>query len=464
MRKNTLRHSKWTGLIIIFLLIGATLITTNNTRSPDLNSSQIRDDILISGALDINNSISQSFLATKPNLSTIQINLFLPQGDLTGNHTYNIFLNLKNSRLINIASQSYSISTIEGRHHSLKLNFQPQLNSKGQQYYLFIDSDAQPGNISVWSSYFDNYEFGKAFFNGEPAPYDLTFWTYYIPSPQSFTTELLTDHSTRFLYYAFITLLFFFLGFSIIALLNFYFDDPIELIVASITLGITTPYLLFLLMTLIRQEINSNNIKILIITIMIMAGIKFLFQIHKHNIHYYSSPSRVQETLPLIALLLLATFTRILQINELLTPSWIDGFIHQKHLTKLIADQTISIDAIYPRAFHANVVLLNLILGKTTQETLLVFGQWLSTMTGVTYYLLARKILRAPYSFLATTLYWFWAVFPAFLINWSRYPFLQGIVIIPIIIAINNKSDKNHSHFALIILLLVGLTFTHYGS
>jgi len=162
---------------------------------------------------------------------------------------------------------------------------------------------------------------------------------------------------------------------------------------------------------------------------------------------------------------LFALFARVSQLNDLLVPSWIDGLTHQEFLSRLIERQRMSIEAIYPKGFHANAAFVLLLFKNSPNEAILMLGQWLSLISGLGFYFLARRVLIIRQAQFALGLFWFWSMFPAYLINWSRYPLLQGLVILPLATAIYiDGSLKKQSQTSLIALLSIGLVITYYGS
>jgi hypothetical protein len=86
-------------------------------------------------------------------------------------------------------------------------------------------------------------------------------------------------------------------------------------------------------------------------------------------------------------------------------------------------------------------------------------------MAGLAFYLVARKLLRMPYSLFTLGIYWFWAPFPAYLINWARYPYLQSLVLLPVAVQIYRDHSLNRrSRYILLTWLLIGLGLTYYGT
>jgi hypothetical protein len=314
-------------------------------------------------------------------------------------------------------------------------------------------------------SLFDAYQSGDIYLGGNPLPFDLTFFAYYKPPVLFWIADTINNSGYRFGSLSGITLIFFFLGLAVRILLGHISENLIEEVVYSVGIGISIPPLLFLVLSSMRIDINKINILIIMSILAVLTGIKYLllFRTRGYTLHF--SNFNRKEAIVFGSMFLLAAFTRVSQISDLSVPNWVDGIVHQEFLTRILERQYMSFDAIYPKGFHANVAFEYLLFGGSLSESILMMGQWLSLISGLTFYMLARKLLRAPYSLLAVGVYWFWTAFPTFLINWGRYPYLQGLAILPVAITIfQDNSFKLLPRIMLPMLLVVGLGLTYYGS
>lgn len=452
------------GAFFILVVIWVASKEITSTKFADPNISQIRDDIVLMGALDNANSISQTFVSQKPYLSSIQIFLKTDQSEQPHRNNYHLFFHLQDSQHNEIASQNY-VLRIPTETLGADFSFIPQSDSRNKKYYLLVETDAPANRLSVWTSLYDAYQNGEIFLNNIPSKFDLTFWVYYTPPFLIWAKETLISAGPRFIRLLFISLVFFSLGLLIYTLLGSLSQNPIEVIIYSLSIGIAMPPILFLMMSFIGININNINILITLIILSASFGAKYLLS-PKTRTSKLNLPKTINEEVIFLGLMfLLAAFSRTSQINDLVVPNWVDGIVHQQFITKILEKQSIPFDAIYPKGFHANVIFEYLLFGGALPESILLMGQWLSLMSGLTFYLLARKLLRTPYSLLAVGIYWFWTAFPAFLINWGRYPYLQGLVLLPVIVRIYADNSLNRRlRYTILTLLLVGIGLTYYGA
>lgn len=431
------------------------------TKFSNLDASQIRDDIAINGVPANNNVIGQTFVARKPYLSSITFLFDSYRKDGWAEERSDIFLYLYDNAHIEIASTSYSIPNI-GEDLEIELNFPPQPNSLNKSYYILIKTDAPASQLSVWTSLYNAYEDGDAYLNENVLPYDLTFWTYYRPPIFFWINETINNSQGRFAQLFVITFAVIGIGFLICFLSGYLTKDMVESTIYSMAVGVAIPPILFLVLSVLQIDINKNNILSILIVLVALAGVKFFKTVRSIKFHF--SMLLRKEIAILILLFLIAVFTRVSQINRLLVPNWVGGLVHQQFITRILERHAVLFDSIYPKGFHSNVVLDYLLFGGSPTESTLLIGQWLSIMSGFTFYLLARKLLGKPYGLLAVGIYWFWAPFPAFLINWGRYPYLQSLVLLPAIAHVyNNNLLSRFSRNVLLSILIFGTGLTYYG-
>ena len=158
--------------------------------------------------------------------------------------------------------------------------------------------------------------------------------------------------------------------------------------------------------------------------------------------------------------------TRLLQVENLFVPNWTDGLAHQNALNVLFANGVVPINQIYHIGFYLNAFFAQSLLGLDSPEATLIFGQWLSVASGMTFYLLAQKFFGAKLvPLICLAFYWFLSPFPAYLISWGRYPILLGMTLLPAAITFSIEwieTKKIHSFF-LASLFAVSLLLTHYS-
>ncbi|MBI3941632.1 MAG: hypothetical protein HY326_01345, partial [Chloroflexi bacterium] len=179
--------------------------------------------------------------------------------------------------------------------------------------------------------------------------------------------------------------------------------------------------------------------------------------------------------LGLVLLLLLAAWTRWQPLALWTLPAWIDG-VHHAWITQLInLDQRLPSDFgpllpaapfLYHFGFHALAALPAATGVASAAYSVLVAGQLLSLLVTLQVAAWAGHMLPS----------WPWApvgaalvtgclsLFPAYFVNWSRYPQLAGLVLLPALalLCAAFPIPARRRHHLLITFLAAGLALTHY--
>jgi hypothetical protein len=463
MLKQNQNWNYFLEILFIIALILVTIKTKTDAIFVDLGATQNRSDVIITGVFDSTSPIGQSFTAKKPYLSTVKIYFQVHQNRQDLMDVYKVTAHLKNINLSDIAIDTKSISNnVENQY--IEFEFPPQPKSYNKRYYLLLETDSPPGALSIWSNLYDSYGGGNAYIGGDPLPYDLTFSTFYSPPIGYWVIDTTVHESSKIIQLFVTTVIFMLLGFLICFLLDYHSPDIIDLLTFSVGVGVVVPPILFFSMSLSGIDINRNNI-LIALAIILSVTVAKLFLVYSRRLKKFHIPRTTsKELVAIILIFVLTIITRASQVSGLLVPNWIDGIVHQSFLEKLISRQTLSFSAIYPQGFHSNVVFEHFLTGNPLQETALMMGQWLSVISGFTFYLLSRKYLRYPYTLFAIILYGFWGTFPAYLINWGRYPYLQGLMLVPIAIIAYKHLENSQLNIVLFVLTAIGIGLTHYGS
>ena len=466
---NLVRSRLWriSGLLLIILL---GLVIYQSFLMPDyvdLEASQIREDINLVGMVGNANTIGQSFVSTHSNLSSIRVNININSSAFIQKDQYQLTLRLRDKHKSVIASNTIQLYDA-GKKGYILFAFAPQANSKNNKYELELETNAPPGYISLWGSFFDVYPDGDAILNNKLLPFDLTFSAFYRPSFVAWFTQFSSQPTIRLIKILVATLIFGSIGYCICFLFGERFSNLIEMIVYSIGIGIATPSILFAIMSMAGVKINQPHLIIAIVLLILSIVIKIVLSVRKGGSqrNYICSFSGGNKDLGILILIfLLAACSRVVQVNELIMPNWVDGIVHQGILSNILERQALDNLTIYPKGFHSNVIFFQLLFLGDVRENTLLMGQLQSLLSGLGVYLVARRLLRSPYALVALGLYWFWFAYPAHLINWGRYPFLQGLTLLPILIDLIafNFSDARKKSILLGILMF-GLGMTYYGS
>ncbi len=361
-----------------------------------------------------------------------------------------------------IASKTYSTNAVS-ESGELEFSFLPQPDSQDERYRLTISSDLR--STAIFTSLFNPYPEGDALINGIPQPFDLTFRTYSRPPLIAWIIDFVQVDGERFLELIFVGVALLLPGVLLCLLLKLHVYDAIQWIALAAGIGLAIPPLLFPILNCLSLPINTVSLLSSVIVLAIATVIQRL-KIASKRTHIEPPQYEKREVLLLGLMFFLAAVTRVVQIHSLYVPSWVDGIVHQEFMARIMERQYMPIDSIYPKGFHATVIYWSLLSGWALPESTLLIGQWLSLISGLTFYIFSRHYLKTPYALFSVCLYWFWSSFPSYLFNWGRYPFLQGLVLLPIAINLLQESILSSSRVyrVLFVIVTAAIGLTYYGT
>ena len=164
---------------------------------------------------------------------------------------------------------------------------------------------------------------------------------------------------------------------------------------------------------------------------------------------------------------LFALIIRLVQVHDLQAPLWLDGLIHTTLSSEIVDQGLIPSEQLYHTGFHSLVAQLHWLTGIDLPELTLGMGQWISTLIGLSWFMLVYRLTgRHGAGLISAGMIWFISPFPAYLTTWSRYPFLFGLALLPLAItasmsAIQSREDLSRWLFAGLLVGSLGLV--HYG-
>lgn len=452
------------------------LYTFHETKYPFFSILQKNADVLIE--LDKRHSIIQTFVSNESNLSSIRF-----QVDVRGRT--DIPQSMVSICLIETAfSREIACDNmlLPGKSDVKEINFSFPLEpeSLGKHYQISINTNAPPGLLFLWTSFNDRYSNGNLYINGEEMPGDLAFNGYFRPSLPTLISLLIRSKQRLLLLIEFFTL-FFICGYLFLNMLSI---NPTprtfsHRLILSCSIGLAFPPILLYILEVLDVRLTRS---IIIYMLFCLIGLFLLARlirlllyrqrpIIKNRLQYnggfvseFSELTLDKYDIIFVALMILAMITRVLQVNNLFVPNWTDGLAHQNAINGLSAHGVIPPDQIYHFGYHLTVFFAESLLGMTSPEATLVFGQWLSVATGMTFYLLAQKVFGAKIiALICLAFYWFLSPFPSYLIAWGRYPFLMGMALLPaaIIFGMDWLTDRKPSSFFLSVLFGLSLLLVH---
>ena len=450
------------GMVMAVILISCCgIYLTDNAKFASLDTAQKRNTSII-GPFDNDHSYYQTFFLNKPYFSGVEIS-FSTTG-YRSNNDYHISIQITDCNRVEIFSNEYSIPR-SPQVYDLNLSFTPQTRSQNQTYCLKLHTNSPPYIISPLGSEYDTYPDGELLMSeGYPTHQDLSFFTYTKPPFYLYTNELIQKSWMRILSLFLISLIIYFLGYTItfIFLKN---CNSIEFVIYTLTTGISIPAILFFMLGVFNFNLDIGiailvSLGIISMAIMI-SNIVFSWKINKSR-----NDVPKWEIVALIVILSFATATRLSQISDLFVPSGIGEQFHEKIIEGMVLKRVLRLDAIYHTGFHSNVFTLTELLNISIPEATLIYGQWLSIVSGLTFYLLSRKIFKNPlYALASTAIYYFISPLPAYLINVGRYPYLQGLTILPCCIHLFwGMANGSFSNKVIAAIVSIGLLLSHYGT
>jgi len=173
----------------------------------------------------------------------------------------------------------------------------------------------------------------------------------------------------------------------------------------------------------------------------------------------------IENILP-ISLFFILLFLRLIQIRDVFVPNWYDGFIHTSLLQEFTMKSAIPFDNIYQIGFHAIALVVHSFWELPSPEAILLTGQWLSAVCGLSFYMFARRHIHNAYAAgLSLAAYSLFLRFPSYLIPSGHYPYLLGLALLPpAILTSLDWITSRRSSFSAAFVFVISLALTHYGS
>lgn len=231
-------------------------------------------------------------------------------------------------------------------------------------------------------------------------------------------------------------------------------------------LGIALVILFVSGLNFLRIPITKLTLSIVILSFCGASSLR-LFNI-KPKIHFQASFSKLRyrtDILIPISLFLLLLFWRVVQIKDVFVPNWYDGLIHTYLLEEFSLKSNVPFDHLYHIGFHAITLVVHFFWKLNFQETVLLSGQWLSVVCGISFYIIARRYIRDPFaSGFSLVVFLFILLFPSLLISWGHYPYLLGFALLPPAVLTSQDWINNRKSTILEpLIFVISLSLIQYG-
>lgn len=423
------------GVVLALVLVLLTAFTGN---SDSIDAWNVQDNAALpAGKLDATHSLGQIFRARTARLCAIQVR-WIVSSDIAFAPTGRITLHVRHhiEDTTDLATASLAMADLRNDDYS-KFVFAPIANSADATLYFFLDASnagIQRGYLSVWSSAEDDYPDGALIVEGQPVGRDLVFRTFYDPDA-SMLWQALLDALHQYLYaIPFVVIiigspgLIFLLASGELAgqdlAVRFAWASGMGL--SALSAGA------FLLMWL---DAMTNTLALYFLSAVIVAGLGWLYLRRKKSPTQGAPAIRQLESTSVALFLLAATAlgVALLQIRDVRAPLWVDSPVHASYIASLVEQAQMPLDRFYHLGYHGIVALVVRAANISIPEAMLLIGQLLIVQTGLSVFLLSRRLSGSALAGLASAVaVWFLSPTPAYFVTWGRYPLLLGCTLLPI--------------------------------
>lgn len=364
------------------------------------------------------------------------------------------------------------------RQPRIELRFAPRFESRNRGYLLLVTTDAPEGLIALYASRGERYPGGSLSIDGEIQTSDLAFQVddaISLRAEAEYASRLLGQFARGLAWFA----MFLLLGSALLFLMvpSGLFDLP-EWGGLALACALGAIPLCFQAFSILRIPVTPGSLLAAALALLAGAGLKLVLLLARQYAWHKVFSLRVARA-SVTSLLrahhfdalwllgwLAAWGARVSQARSLAAPGWIDSVNHFELIQRILADQGIPQGLLYHTGYHSLVAAINLFSGQPIAEDMLMAGQWISALVGLSTGLLALMILKDRRAALcAAGLIWFISPFPSYLFNWGRYPFLMGLFMLCAVLALSLKAWRQPSWGLLGagVFLLAGMIFCHYG-
>ncbi len=434
-----------------------------NAKQGSYSTQQKRTDQLYS-ELDRGHPLVQSFQADRAYLTTLVFYASRLESDPSP-VTLTARLRHPNAEK-DLAVGQFSLGPV-GQQEMLTFTFPPLEGSQGATYELVIETSLPAGSVGVWTSVEDAYGEGTLLSVDKALVFDLSFFTYY-------RAPLLAMFNASNLHFFLnmAIMLGFYLALGCVLLFLFGFvehETLLDVLVALLSIGIAFLPVLFAVMSFASIKIDAGNLTWVFVGLCAfsVAAVLYRWKVLGRRLQLPSlRMPRDWFFWSVAAILVYALFTRAAQADGLYVPNWIDGLVHQRSLDKILETGAQSTSQIYHAGFYSHVILTALLTGSSAPEAMLVSAQLFSALGGLTFLFLASRFLSSRFALLlSAAAYWFLAPFPSYLLTWSRFPFLLGLLLLPVLM-VYTMEILRAAKWRLVLpmaLIATGTVLIHYG-
>ena len=454
--------------------------------------------------------ITQSFIPKHDGLKEIELTL-ARYGDAAADQGGFLTLQLLDEEGDLLAEQILETESLS-HNQVLRLPFSRQNDSAGRRYTLQINGSSQ-NLVSVWGYSLDDYEDGAVFLrNDSPdielpvtAAKDLRFLTRYELTGMGALKALAETFYYEGLLFLLALLMLPLPGCLLLLLFHYRWVaasqkagksagtawpwDPAVWWGVAFALGVAAWSLLWLWLTLVGGRWTTWLLWLVVIAGWLIGGWMWWRdkERRRHRVHQAGDLNALSPhpplTLPwrwdhllLLIILLCGLAVRLLAVQDVSFPPWVDSSRHALITAVMAANgQTITnyapflpVDRFpYHFGFHTLSASLSLMSGWPLPRLLLYFGQLLNALVPLALYsavwLFIRRRGVAMFAAFLVALPFF---FPAYYATWGRFTQLTAVFLLPVLLALTWRMVRGFDGWRrmwwMVALLVAGLFLTHF--
>ncbi len=429
------------------------LVTAWVGRADAVDLQNIQDSAVLPAG-ELTRPIGQSFVARTPNLHAIEVR-WVVSPNFSFDPQSRVTLHLRGSPQDPADISTVSIPLSQARNNEFsRFEFPAVGDSESRSLYFFLDlSQAKitSGSLSLWSSAEDDYGDGQMYWEGVATDRDLVFRLYYQPDA-GMVAQALTAALARYGWGA-LAALFIFAIFGL-ALVRAR-PDLGTLVLASGT-GLALVSALSIALLIVRLPDRA-----VLFALATAAALVVLFRNRSARAISFSTSDILVGGLALVSFGI-----GLIQIHDLNVPLWMDSYAHMSMIQTLLGEGRFPAAAFYHMGYHLVVASVVQLTGLSIPHAMLLMGQLLITQTGLSLFVLTRRLTSSNAAGLASAIcVWFLSPTPSYFITWGRYPLLLGGALLPLALfyAVEWMEGERQDRwaFCLAALTLFGLACAH---
>lgn len=458
------------GLLVLCLLLGGCVEKADG-------AAMQRQALTPAGDLYGQHTIGQTFVPAYDGLSRVEV-LLVDYGAESGRSSAPLELLLcRDTACGDVVTRTVVPSEAIAHNLSLSLRCPPQPDSAGRTYTLLAAAPQAlaPARVTLWAHSADYYPDGSLLRDGQPAPGDLNFWTFYEVDALRLARGLLDQAAAGLGQLPALFLLLLVPGYLLARLLpRSPREDVLDLLGTCLALSVAAVPVFLLILSLLGPLLSGPAVRWGGGILTLGALALFVRDLRRGR---WRGLARIPAPvwLAFLGILGIGLTLRAVHALDLDGPMWVDA-VHHTTLARLIVErQAIPGDyrpyaeidpATYHFGFQSMVALLHQLSGASLPAALLLLGQALSGLTALPLYSMGKRWGGGRWAGLcAAAVPSALSLMPAYYISWSRYTELAALLLLPVVAGLLERwLNRRRGHWGLgaaTAVALAGSLVTH---